>query len=163
MIDRKPQAQSSVTEWLESPYLLRVASRVAYEHGLPSQDVADLFQELCLALWMAGPNATVNATWVFHTANHKAADALARIRRISKEARSVSAKASSPRLRDPDLSHLLRSRAARLPNKLRLFYSLRYREGLSQREIAMRLGLCRSSVRWLDSQCLRLMKGRLTM
>ncbi len=151
-----------VTEWLESPYLSRLASRVAYQYGLPSQDVPDLLQEVRLALWLAGPETDVNATWVFHTANHKAVDALVRRRRrIVEEAKASSSGTLSRENRGSDLRHLLRSRATRLPEGLRRFYVLRYQEGLSQREIARRLGCCRSSVRWLDHQCLRMMKGRL--
>src|SRR5262249_47387243 len=152
-----PPSQSTVVEWLDSPYLSRVASRVAYEYGLPSQEVSDLFQELRLALWLAGPETTVNATWVYRTPYHKTSDAAARSRRAMREEGPAAAGAR----RDPDLSHLLRSRASQLPGRLRLFYALRYREGLSQREIASRMGLCRSSVRWLDAQCMKRMKGRL--
>jgi DNA-directed RNA polymerase specialized sigma24 family protein len=154
----KPSGQSTVVEWLDSPYLQRVASRVAYEYGLPSQEVSDLFQELRLALWLAGPATTVNVTWVFRTAYHKASDAAARLRRATRQTTPV---ASGGTRGDPDISHLLHSRASRLPDKLRAFYALRYREGLSQREIAARMHLCRSSVRWLDAQCTKLMKGRL--
>jgi RNA polymerase sigma factor (sigma-70 family) len=152
---------AAVAEWLESPYLSRIASRVAYEYGLHPQDVPDLLQDLCLALWIAGPNTAVNATWIFRTAGHKAMDVLKRRRRLSSRAKPDSTASSSPRLRDPDLSHLLRSRAARLPDKLRRFYRLRYCVGLSQREIGQQLGMCRSSVRWLELRCLRMMKGRL--
>jgi DNA-directed RNA polymerase specialized sigma24 family protein len=67
-----------------------------------------------------------------------------------------------PLATDPDLIHLLRARAALLPRRLHDFYLLRYEEGLSQREIAKRLGLCRGSVRCLDRRCFRMMKGRLS-
>jgi RNA polymerase sigma factor (sigma-70 family) len=147
---------STVEEWLASPYLSRIAARVAYQYRLPGHEVADLLQELRLALWLAGPSTTVNATWVFRTAYHKASDAASRIRRTKTE--------EGPEVpgtgRDPDLTHLLRSRASRLPSRLRVFYFLKYREGLSQRDIALRLGLCRGSVRGLDAKCLKLIKGR---
>lgn len=152
---------AAVAEWLESPYLPRIASRVAYEYGLPTEDAPDLLQDLRLALWIAGPDTAVNATWVFHTANHKALDLLVRKRRDSPAARLGSVSELPGSIRDLDLLHLLRARADRLPERIRRFYYLRYREGLSQREIAARLGLCRSSVRWMDQQCLRMMKGRL--
>lgn len=151
----------SVREWLESPYLLRIASRVAYEYGLPPQDIDDLFQELCLALWIAGPATLVNTTWVFHTANHKAVDALARNRRTRLAGKGEALLRDAPKGDDLELSHLLHSRMTRLPERLRRFYLLRYREGLSQRETGQRMGLCRSSVRWLERQCLRSVKGRL--
>lgn len=61
---------------------------------------------------------------------------------------------------DPDLLRLLRVRAARLPAGLAQFYHLRIEEGLSQREISERLGLCRGSVRLMECRFVRMMKGR---
>jgi RNA polymerase sigma factor (sigma-70 family) len=152
----------TVGEWLESPYLPRLASRVAGRYGLPAQDASDLLQELCLALWKTGPDLVVNLTWVIHTANHKALDLLKVKRRLGFERFDSTDGLSQAPSVDPGLRHLLRARAARLPKSLRDFYLLRYEEGLSQREIAARLGLCRGSVRCLDRRCLRMMKGRLT-
>lgn len=148
----------AVSEWLESPYLSRIASRVAYEHGLPMQDAPDLLQDLRLALWAAGADTAVNATWVYHTANHKAVDLLIRNRRDRLATWSGTKSAIAGRTCDFDLPHLLQAKADRLPERIRRYYYLRYREGLSQREIATRLGVCRSSVRWMDRQCLRMMK-----
>ena len=133
---------------------------MAAQFGVPQQDTPDLLQEVRLALWKAGPNLSVNATWVFHTANHKAIDFLKRKRR-SAEVLALSEGSSSSTEADPSLAHLLRARAALLPSRLRTFYRFRYEEGLSQREIAKRLGLCRGSVRCLDRWCLRMVKGRL--
>jgi DNA-directed RNA polymerase specialized sigma24 family protein len=151
---------ASVQEWLESPYLLRAVCRVAYEHGIPRQDVPDLFQDVRLALWAAGPSKTVNATWVFHTANHKAIDALARLRRMSSWTMGGLGTGISPNAPDPSLARLLKSRVDRLPQRLRRFYCLRYREGLSQREVARQLGVCRGSARWMEVRCLSFLKGR---
>jgi DNA-directed RNA polymerase specialized sigma24 family protein len=117
-----------------------------------------LLQELRLALWLAGPEVRVNPTWIYQTAIHKAADSIERTRRSRAAPNGILH--HHPALRDPDLSHLLRSRADRLPKELKLYFTLRYKAGFSQREIAARLGLCRSSVRWLDVRCLRLIKGR---
>jgi RNA polymerase sigma factor (sigma-70 family) len=151
----------TVGEWLESPYLTRVVSRVAQQYGVARQDTSDLLQELRLALWKAGPDLMVNRTWVFHTANHKAIDFL-KLKRRRAEVALGSFESDEPESsRDPALSSLLRSRASRLPGVLRRFYALRYDEGLSQREIAKRFGICRSSIRCLDRRCTRMMKGRL--
>jgi DNA-directed RNA polymerase specialized sigma24 family protein len=154
-----PTRNLSVTEWLESPYLARVASRVAYQHGLPSQDTPDLLQDLRLALWKAGPDLLVNFAWVFHTANHKAVDLVKRRIRLARETADWASDPSPPCGVDPALVHLLHARAALLPKRLHDFYLLRYEEGLTQREIAKRLGLCRHSVRCLDRKCLRMVKG----
>ena len=159
MLPERFPSPSTVAEWLESPYLYRVACRVAFQLGLDRQDVPDLFQELSLALWTTGSDARVNATWVFQTAHHKALDALGRARRDARTVCSQPRDSGSMGSKDPDLEHLLKSRAARFPEDLRRFYSLRYEEGLSQREIARRLKLCRSSVRWLDQRCMRMLKG----
>lgn len=149
-----------VKEWLESPYLGRVAARVARSFGLPSQDVPDLLQDLRIALWQAGPGVSVNATWLFHTANHKAVDLLtARNKRRVRERDSSQLNRSNDTA-DSEVAHLLSCKVARLPEKLRAFYVLRYREGLTQRETARRLGLGRSSVRWLELRCLRMIRGR---
>jgi RNA polymerase sigma factor (sigma-70 family) len=151
----------TVAEWLESPYLTRVAFRVAAQFGIPSQDWPDLLQELRLALWKAGPSVTVNVTWVFQTANHKAIDLIRSKRRLREESLAVEEHVVSRNEPDPGLQHLLHARADLLPRRLREFYSLRFKEGLSQREIAARLGLCRGSTRCLERRCLRMMKGRL--
>jgi DNA-directed RNA polymerase specialized sigma24 family protein len=132
---------------------------VAYQHGLPFQDTPDLLQELRLALWKAGPNLFVNVVWVFHTANHKAVDLVKRKVRVAREASDWAEDQSPPCGVDPELVHLLHARATLLPKRLHDFYLLRYEEGLSQREIAKRLGMCRGSVRCLDRRCLRMVQG----
>jgi RNA polymerase sigma factor (sigma-70 family) len=150
----------TVAEWLESPHLQRVASRVGYQYGLPSQEISDLFQELRLGMWKAGPDSMVNVTWVFHTANHKAVDLLKRRLRYQENALPSTETRQQTSGGDPSLLPLLRARVALLPKRLRIFYVLRYEQGLSQRELAQRLGLCRSSIRCLDRRCLRMLKGR---
>jgi RNA polymerase sigma factor (sigma-70 family) len=149
----------TVAEWLESPYLQRVASRVGYQYGLPSQEISDLFQELSLGMWKAGPDLMVNVTWVFHTANHKAIDFLKQRLRQQENALSSVETRQQPSGRDPGLLPLLRARVALLPKSLRDFYVLRYEQGLSQREIAQCLGRCRGSIRCLDRRFLRMLKG----
>src|SRR5580765_2982319 len=109
---------STVLRWLESPYLSRIASRVAYQFRLPAQDAPDLLQEVRLALWQAGPETIVNATWVFHTANHKAADLVRRRARIARENAPLTRDPPLEDGADPALRHLLRARAALLPGRI---------------------------------------------
>lgn len=149
----------TVREWLESPYLARLAKRVGVHYALKSEDVLDLLQEVRLALWRAGPDLQVNVSWIFKTAEHKAADYW---RKLRQEGERTSDAWDSPEPQPVDgaeMLHLLRAKAAILPSALRRFYTLRYEEGRSEREIAVRLGLCRSSIRWMDEKCRRSFHG----
>jgi RNA polymerase sigma factor (sigma-70 family) len=150
--------QTPTAEWLESPYLSRVAARIAHQYGLGADDVPDLLQEIRIALWSMGPETLVGAAWVFQVASHKASDFLRRQVRARHRDRLVAGSRERP-THDVELQHLLRARVARLPTRLREFYELHYRQGLSEREIAQRLSLCRSSVRWLDQCCRRQITG----
>lgn len=145
-----PASWQPAREWLSSPYTRRTALRVAYQYGLGVDDASDLFQELCLALLNAGPDARINATWLFQTSMHKAAD-------IWRERRKPARLAPSERSRSTDreeLFHLLRAHVDRLPARLREFYALRFEQGFSQRETARRLGVRRSVVRSIEKECL---------
>ncbi len=143
-----------VREWLISPYLQRLARRIAYQYRVPSQDVPDLIQELKLALWKAGPESRVNVRWIAQTASHKAVDFLRR---------KIRDPEPMPEGLDPpesaagraELICLLHARVARLPARLQRFYGLRYLQGFSQREISAKQGICRASVRWLENECVR--------
>lgn len=137
------QGVHAVSEWLESPYLAHVAARVAYQCDLPSQEIPELLQELRIALWKAGSSTAVNATWIFHTAQHKGKDLLRMMRVRAREVSFSREPSISANRHDPELLRLLRARAAMLPPRLKEFYFLRYRAGLSERQIADRLGLCR--------------------
>ena len=149
-----------VGDWLESPYLRRIVLRVAYERGLPPQDVPELMQEVRIALWRSGLESQVNATWLFHTATHKAQDLLRRTRGLAMKA-SFSTDFCLQRGRsDPELLRLLRARAALLPPPMREFYLLRYLAGLSERQMGERLGICRGSIRGMERRCLKMLKGR---
>jgi RNA polymerase sigma factor (sigma-70 family) len=134
---------------------------VAYQYRLPSHSVPDLLQELRIALWRVEPGIDVNATWLVRTAEHKAQDFWRRFGRI------VEQRLESGGIRDQtvglesELLHLLRARVSLLPAYMRRFYRLRFLEGLSQREISSRLGICRSSVRYLERRCYKMVMGRL--
>jgi RNA polymerase sigma factor (sigma-70 family) len=141
-----------VNEWLDSPYLSRAARRVAWQYGLSAEDSSDLLQELSLALWKAGPDTRINATWIFHTAAHKAIDILRQRRAASLP---IDDNVSTAPERQAELLHLLHARVDGLPKHLREFYALRFEQGLSQRETAAELGLLRGSVRCLDRKCIR--------
>jgi RNA polymerase sigma factor (sigma-70 family) len=143
---------STGREWLESARLPSVARRVASGHGLSTDELPDLLQEIRIALWQAGMDHPINATWVFRTASHKAID-LRRERLTHLDARALTEDLAQESL-DPELVNLLRARAACLSRSLREFYELRYEVGLSQRVVGKRMGLCRSSVRLLERRCL---------
>ncbi len=149
-----------VREWLASDRLQRIARRVAHNFGLPSQDVPDLCQDLCLALLKADPDQLVNATWVFHTGNHRAVELIQRERKRRQMAETVPERIRKPSTADPELASLVHAGAARLPDSLRRFYRLRYEEGFTQQEIVQRKHLPRGLVRGMEKQCLRRMTGR---
>jgi RNA polymerase sigma factor (sigma-70 family) len=153
-----------VREWLESDYLRylrRVARRVAFTYRLSEADVPDLYQEICLALWKAGPERMVNATWIFHTANHRAIELYNRHRRAGRFAAAVGAEGIElgPSI-DPEKALLVRARADGLPRVLRRFYRLRFQEGYTQSELMRRAHLTRGSIRGLEKQCIRRLLGR---
>jgi RNA polymerase sigma factor (sigma-70 family) len=149
----------SVRRWLASPYLQRLAWRIAHQYHLSNEDVPVLIQELRLALWKAGPAAQVNLRWIAQTASHKAVDFL---RRRMRDPLPMPEDIDLPGGKEDraELLCLLHTRVARLPVRLRRFYRLRYQQGLSQREIAAKQGICRASVRCLDNQCVRWLASR---
>ena len=161
MSGKKEVARSGMATgsgWLESPYLGRVAARVARQHGLHEDDLPELLQELRIAVWQAGDRAPVSAAWIFGVASHKAVDMVRVKTRAHRNGQDLAA-LSSPGGRDLELDHLLHARVDSLPERLRQFYDLHYAQGLSEREIARSLGVCRASVRWMDRCCRRLVAG----
>lgn len=144
---------ATVEEWLVSPYLRRAAARVAHQYGLGEDDLADLLQELRIALWQAGPGTRFGPAWIFQVATHKVIDVIRR-RSIARRRDRAFADLPAP-ASDSELGHLLHARVSELPPRLQQFYRLHYEEGWSEREIADRLGICRASVRWLDHCCRR--------
>jgi RNA polymerase sigma factor (sigma-70 family) len=160
--DWKSMFELPVREWLESDclhYLRRVARRVAHSHHLTEADVPDLHQEICLALWKAGPERLVNATWIFHTANHRAIELYKRKWKAGRFVAAVGAEDAGPR-GDPEKALLVHARADRLPDSLRRFFRLRFQEGYTQRELMQRAHLTRGSIRGLEKECLRRLSGR---
>lgn len=143
---------SNAREWLESARLPSIARRVASGHALSRGDLPDLLQEIRIALWQAGMDHPINATWLFRTASHKAID-FRRKKLTHPDALELTEDLVQKSL-DPELVNLLRARAAGLSQSLREFYALRYEEGLSQRVVGKRMGLCRSSIRLLERRCL---------
>lgn len=141
---------STAREWLESPRLDSIARYVASRKALAPDDLPDLLQEIRIALWRAGMDRPVNATWIFHTAEHKAIDIWKQSHAVDGDPRTPDPAGTGG---DPELVHLVRARAASLRGSLREFCDLRYEQGLSERLIAERLNVSRSSVRWMEHRC----------
>lgn len=147
---------ASSGNWLASPVLDRLVARVAIQYGLTPDDLPDLMQETRIALWEHGLDRPVSASLVLRIASNKAIDLIRR--RVRRRARDrVAALVALPREEDAELRHLLNVRVEALPDRLHHFYELHYNQGLSERETARALGICRASVRWLDRQFRRLM------
>jgi RNA polymerase sigma factor (sigma-70 family) len=147
----KADVPSSTSEWLESPLLARIVKRVAGQYGILPAEVDDLIQEVRIALWEAEPPVEIKPKWIFVTASHKAVDILRRRWQTGSDAVLSKAVAGGAQ----ELSCLVRAQVALLPKNLRAFCDLRYAEGMTEREIAGRMGLCRASVRWLGVRFLK--------
>jgi DNA-directed RNA polymerase specialized sigma24 family protein len=153
---RRDRSPSTVREWLESPHLSRIVSNVALRHSLSLNELPDLLQEVTLVLVKVGMDHEINATWVFHTAAHKAVDLQRQSRLGSAELAKNQAVAHESQ--DPELLHLLRARAASLPAAMIDFYVLRHELGLSLRETARHMGVRFSSIRLMDRRCFHFLK-----
>jgi len=141
-------------EWLSSPVLVSVVTRIARHYGLGYPDIEDLIQETRIALWEKGLEAQINSSWINQTAIHKAVDLLrAGARRQARD--GVAAALALAHGDDVEVQHLLNVKVDLLDHQLRSFYEMRYREGRSEREIVRDCGLCRASVRWLDAKLRR--------
>jgi RNA polymerase sigma factor (sigma-70 family) len=136
-------------EWVESPYLYAVVRGVVRRYGLPKYDSEDLLQEVRLALLRHGLNVSVNPTFVFQTVVQKAVDM---VRRRTRADRTLPQKADP--VLDEELLHLLRARVSSLPERLQIICALRYRVGLTCREIADLLGVSRGKVRGMETSAL---------
>jgi len=117
-------------------------------------ELQDLLQETRIALWRIGLNAPVKAALVVHIANNRAADLVRSIVRRRARENTASMTSASPRA-DTELQHLLNVNVDLLSPRLHEFYDLHYRQGFSERDIARRWGLSRSSIQWLNHRCRR--------
>ena len=143
-----PEGRATAETWITSPSLPAVVARVVSHYQISHQDAEDLLQEVRIALWEAG-QALVGSAWVARIASHKAVDLLRGRVRARAHIRAY-ATLSQSRKPDPEVGLLLHARVTQLPARLRNFYELRYLLGWTERELVVRLGVCRASVRWLD-------------
>jgi RNA polymerase sigma factor (sigma-70 family) len=152
----KAEVPRSTSEWLESPLLARIVKRVAGQYGILPAEVDDLIQEVRIALWEAELPVKIKPKWIFVTASHKAVDILRRRWQTSSDAALTKAVAAGA----GELNCLVRAQVAQLPKNLRAFCDLRYAKGMTEREIAGRMGVCRASVRWLGLRFLKAVQAQ---
>ena len=141
-------------KWLETRNLVRIAVIVGRRVGLPVEDLDDLVQELRIAVWRAGSETLLNASWVFQAAEYRAID----LQRLRARARTAQPRWPDEQP-DQELIGLLRARAALLPSRFRAVYEL-HLSGCSEREIARDLQLTRGTVRRISTWCRRFFVGR---
>lgn len=144
--------RTGIEDGLTAAWLEGLVARVAHHYRLSQDDVPDLVQETRIALWEVGSKVTLSPSLVARVAQHKAVDLVRRLVRDRRRDRTIE---HFPRVLDEDaeLGHLLNVRIAGLPKRLQELFDLHYRQGFSEREIARRWRVSRSSVRWLDHQC----------
>ena len=158
MASNHSESESVVPSWIDSPALVGLVTRVAARYGIAADDLPDLVQETRIALWEVGSDGPPSAALTLCVATNKAVDLVRSM--VRRRARDRAAALSAPGVPgDAELRHLLNARVDELPRRLHDFYELRYHQGLSEREIARSLGLCRASVRWLDRRCRRSLLG----
>lgn len=141
----------TAAEWLASQELKPLITRIVRSHGLTSQDADDVLQETLISLLRAGLHVRASRAWICAVAARRSIDAnRRRTSRLERE-RAYS------RIRTPsetgDLLHLLYARVAGLPQREQAVFELHYRQGLTEREVAAKLGISRASVRRLDDLC----------
>lgn len=147
--------------WLEAEELDELVERIAARYHVAPADVPDLVQETRIALWELGPEVQVSSAWVIRTAANKTIDHV-RSKTRARAREQAFAYLEQGASCDPEMHNLLRAQVAALPSSLKVLYELRYVLGLSEREVARELGMCRASVRWLDRCCRRAIAGRAT-
>lgn len=135
----------------------RVVASIAYRRHVRPDDLADLQQEVRLAIWKAGRDRQVNATWIFKVVASRVLDHLRHEARTKRARITGSQHQSSNPADDAELSHLLRARLSTLSNDLQRYYYLRYRCGMTEREVGLKTGNTRSTVRHWE----RRLKGQL--
>lgn len=133
--------------------------------GLPGCDLDEVIQEAYARVWAADTSKITNArAYFFVTARHVVGEALRRARVVSIEmiadidSLNIMDDAGSPERRlsgREDVERLARVLAA-LPVKCRMAFELRKFDGLSQRDIAMRMNIAESTVEKHLAKALRL-------
>jgi len=114
-----------IGDWLESPYVPRLAARVAAQYHLLAADVPDLLQELLIALWKSDPNLVVGVGWVHRLTAFKALDII-RKRQHDVSSSSCARQAVPEPASGAEAAHLLHARIAHLPVRMQKFWRLRY-------------------------------------
>ncbi len=56
------------------PHLRRIVNHLALRQGASPEEIADIFQEVCVSLVRKGMDSCVNATFVFRTISSKIVD-----------------------------------------------------------------------------------------
>lgn len=137
--------------------------------GLPYCDIDEIMQEAYARLWAANPERIVSSrAYFFVTARHIVGEMLRRARVVSIETMAdidelnIADAEGEPERRVSGREEIERLRQAlsRLPPKCRQVFELRKFEGLSQRQVAERLGIAQSTVekhlikalRWMMSE-----------
>jgi len=135
------------------PDLRRWLSR--HLRTLPNCDFDEIVQESYARLWAAKPERILNArAYFFVTARHVVGEMLRRARVVSIETMAdidslnIADGDSGPERSASGREDLERMRVAlsKLPPKCRMAFELRKFQGLSQREIAARMGIAESTV-----------------
>jgi RNA polymerase sigma factor (sigma-70 family) len=154
--DRRKTGQDeprTAEEWLAAPELKPLVTRIVRSHGLASQDADDVLQETLISLLRSGSDVRVSRAWICAVATRRSVDSGRRRARRSERNQAYVRGRSSSETRE--LRYLLYARAAELSPRERMFFELRHRQGMTEREIAAELGISRASVRRVDSLCRR--------
>jgi RNA polymerase sigma factor (sigma-70 family) len=123
--------------------------------GLPNCDFDEIVQEAYARLWAASPERIVNArAYFFVTARHVVGEILRRARVVSIETMADIDTLNVPdgdggperRVSGREELEQMRQALAKLSPKCRMAFELRKFEGLSQRQIAQRMGISESTV-----------------
>ncbi|MDQ6893996.1 MAG: sigma-70 family RNA polymerase sigma factor [Acidobacteriota bacterium] len=133
--------------WPESTLLPRIVARAVFAFRLGREDAADLLQDVRVAVLDESPVEILSAGWIFLVAHNKAVDILRARYRERAIAEGLPSDAS---YFEEEIVCLVRAQVSLLPAEQREFYELRYRRGMTEREVAERLGICRASVRYRD-------------
>lgn len=148
------QPPGTIRDWVRSKDLERLVCWAGRRCGASAEELDDILQDVRLAILRQPPETVAGRSWVVRVALNKATDS---VRARARGRRVPNSLQRRPSGSDEELGRLLAARASQLPTRLSDFYDLRYRQGLTERELAVRLGLCRASVRLLDLKVRRLL------